>query len=136
MAAQRQTFTKPEFDLPPDLLEAQLDGSLQRRKARMLVDVWLDKIYGRIQDPDTKTTDLLDAGKALIELGDLKPKQTPVQAGTGFSITINLPGGETATLIQAGDPASLPDQAMDVPFVRLPADPLAGLPETPAWITQ
>lgn len=132
--AARQTFAQPEYDLPASLLEAQLDGSMQRRKARMLVDVWLDKVYGRIMDGDTKTTDLLDAGKALIELGDLKPKQTPQQTGTGFSITINLPGGETATLTQAGqaDPAS----TIDAPFLVLPSDPLADLPDAPAWITQ
>ena len=100
----------------------------------MLVDVWLDKVYGRIMDGDTKTTDLLDAGKALIELGDLKPKQTPTQTGTGFSITINLPGGETATLSQAGQADGL-EPTMDVPFMVLPSDPLADLPDAPAWIT-
>lgn len=134
MATQRQSFAQPEYDLPASVLEAQLDGSLQRRKARMLVDVWLDKVYGRIMDVDTKTTDLLDAGKALIELGDLKPKQVQPQQGTGFSITINLPGGETATLTQAGDGQS--DPAIDAPFVIIPSDPLADLPDAPAWITQ
>ena len=131
MATQRQTFAQPEYDLPATILEAQLDGSMQRRKARMLVDVWLDKVYGRIMDGDTKTTDLLDAGKALIELGDLKPKQTPQQTGTGFSITINLPGGDTATI----STAPTDDPSIDVPFLVLPTDPLADLPDAPAWIT-
>lgn len=130
MATQRQTFAQPEYDLPATILEAQLDGSMQRRKARMLVDVWLDKVYGRIMDGDTKTTDLLDAGKALIELGDLKPKQTPQQTGTGFSITINLPGGDTATISQEAT-----TDAIDAPFVIIPSDPLADLPEAPAYIT-
>ena len=130
MATQRQTFAQPEYDLPATILEAQLDGSMQRRKARMLVDVWLDKVYGRIMDGDTKTPDLLDAGKALIELGDLKPKQTPQQTGTGFSITINLPGGDTATISQEAT-----TDAIDAPFVIIPTDPLADLPEAPAYIT-
>jgi len=131
MATQRQSFAQPEYDLPSSVLEAQLDGSLQRRKARMLVDVWLDKVYGRIMDVDTKTTDLLDAGKALIELGDLKPKQVQPQQGTGFSITINLPGGDTATISQE----AMTD-TIDAPFVIIPSDPLADLPDAPAWITQ
>ena len=131
MATQRQTFAQPEYDLPATILEAQLDGSMQRRKARMLVDVWLDKVYGRIMDGDTKTPDLLDAGKALIELGDLKPKQTPQQTGTGFSITINLPGGDAATISTA--PAD--DPSIDAPFVIIPTDPLADLPKAPAYIT-
>ena len=130
MATQRQTFAQPEYDLPATILEAQLDGSMQRRKARMLVDVWLDKVYGRIMDGDTKTTDLLDAGKALIELGDLKPKQAPQQTGTGFSITINLPGGDTATISQEAT-----TDAIDAPFVIIPSDPLGDLPDAPAYIT-
>jgi hypothetical protein len=130
MATQRQSFAQPEYDLPASVLEAQLDGSLQRRKARMLVDVWLDKVYGRIMDVDTKTTDLLDAGKALIDLGDLKPKQVQPQQGTGFSITINLPGGDTATISQEAT-----TDTIDAPFVIIPSDPLADLPDAPAYIT-
>lgn len=130
MATQRQSFAQPEYDLPASVLEAQLDGSLQRRKARMLVDVWLDKVYGRIMDVDTKTTDLLDAGKALIELGDLKPKQVQPQQGTGFSITINLPSGDTATISQEAT-----TDAIDAPFVVIPSDPLADLPDAPTYIT-
>jgi hypothetical protein len=46
---------------------------------------------------------LLEIGKALIELGDLKPKNTATQqvTGPGFSITINIPqSGMTNNVIE------------------------------------
>lgn len=77
-----------------DILEVyRKDGSMIREKSRVLVEVWLDKIYPRLVDPDLPTSGLLEIGKALIELGDLKPKNSALQqvTGPGFSITINIP---------------------------------------------
>jgi hypothetical protein len=81
-----------------DILEVyRKDGSMIREKSRVLVEVWLDKIYPRLVDPDLPTSGLLEIGKALIELGDLKPKNTALQqvTGPGFSITINIPQSDT-----------------------------------------
>lgn len=87
-----------------DVLEVyRKDGSMIREKSRVLVEVWLDKIYPRLVDPDLPTSGLLEIGKALVELGDLKPKNTTLQqtTGPGFSITINIPqSGQTIDVIE------------------------------------
>ena len=69
------------------------DGSMIREKSRVLVEEWLDRLYPRMVDQDIPTSALLEIGKVLIDLGDLKPKKDigPVQQGPGFSITINIP---------------------------------------------
>lgn len=93
MAKQALATQNSDYNLE-DVLEAKRrDGSLIREKARVLTEDWLDKVYPRMCDPDISTTALMDIGKTLMELGDLKPKKdiTPAQTGPGFSITINIP---------------------------------------------
>lgn len=88
-----------------DVLEVyRKDGSMIREKSRVLVEVWLDKIYPRLVDPDLPTSGLLEIGKALVELGDLKPKNTTLQqnTGPGFSITINIPQSGTSQPVIEG----------------------------------
>lgn len=69
------------------------DGSMIREKAKVLVEEWLDKVYPRMMDPELPTSALMEIGKTLIELGDLKPKKdlATQNTGPGFSITINIP---------------------------------------------
>lgn len=85
-----------DYDLDEVLSTYRLDGSMLRSKSRVLLEDWIERIYPRIQDESTPTSTLLDIGKVLIELGDMKPKTNaqPVNTGPGFSITINIPQSE------------------------------------------
>ena len=91
-------MAKPDSDYNMDevLGTYRLDGSMLRSKSRVLLEDWIERIYPRMQDDTTPTSTLLDIGKTLIELGDMKPKTNsqPVQQGPGFSITINIPQAE------------------------------------------
>lgn len=91
-------MAKPDSDYNMDevLSTYRLDGSMLRSKSRVLLEDWIERIYPRMQDDTTPTSTLLDIGKTLIELGDMKPKTNsqPVQQGPGFSITINIPQAE------------------------------------------
>lgn len=82
-----------DYDLDEVLGTYRLDGSMLRSKSRVLLEDWIERIYPRLQDQTTPTSTLLDIGKVLIELGDMKPKTNaqPVNTGPGFSITINIP---------------------------------------------
>lgn len=91
-------MAKPDSDYNMDevLSTYRLDGSMLRSKSRVLLEDWIERIYPRMQDDTTPTSTLLDIGKTLIELGDMKPKTNaqPVNTGPGFSITINIPQAE------------------------------------------
>ena len=91
-------MAKPDSDYNMDevLGTYRLDGSMLRSKSRVLLEDWIERIYPRMQDDTTPTSTLLDIGKTLIELGDMKPKTNaqPVNTGPGFSITINIPQAE------------------------------------------
>ena len=91
-------MAKPDSDYNMDevLNTYRLDGSMLRSKSRVLLEDWIERIYPRMQDDTTPTSTLLDIGKTLIELGDMKPKTNaqPVNTGPGFSITINIPQAE------------------------------------------
>jgi len=82
-----------DYDLDEVLGTYRLDGSMLRSKSRVLLEDWIERIYPRLQDQTTPTSTLLDIGKVLIELGDMKPKTNtqPQNTGPGFSITINIP---------------------------------------------
>lgn len=82
-----------DYELDDVLSTYRLDGSMLKAKARVLLEDWVERIYPRIQDETTPTNTLLDIGKVLIELGDMKPKNQVTQqaSGPGFSITINIP---------------------------------------------
>jgi len=115
-----------DYDLEKALETYRKDGSLIREKARMLVEKWLDQVYPRMVSSETPTSVLLDMGKALMELGDLKPKNQPVpqQQGAGFSITINVPspnGGKPVVI--EGTLAPDPQPAVAIDFDDLPPAP-------------
>lgn len=120
-----------DYNLPDLLGTYRKDGSLIREKARVLVEDWLDRIYPRMQDPETPTSTLLAIGESLIRLGDLAPKQGAqgAPAGAGFSITINIPqqNGESITITgrAAEEPAAQP---------MLDITDFNPLPPKPQWI--
>ena len=100
------------------------DGSMIRPKARVLTEELLDKLYGRIADPDVSTSMLLDLGKFLMELGDMKPKQNaPPTQQEKFSVTNNIPQG-------AGPPINVTGvmQGDALSGVTVDGDPVIDLP--------
>lgn len=82
-----------DYDLREVLDTFRRDGSMIQGKARVLLEEWLEKLYPRMCDPEVSTGTLLDIGKLLMELGDMKPKANApqVSAGSGFSVVINIP---------------------------------------------
>ena len=99
-----------DYQLDEVLQAYRLDGSMIRGKSRALVEVWLDKLYPRMVDPNISTSGLLEVGKVLIELGDLKPKRDalPANVGPNFSISINIPQAN------GGEPIVITGHAVDV----------------------
>lgn len=81
----------PELE---DLLaQHRADGSLVRQKARMLVEQEVLTSYFEIlSDPTAPASVKLEAGKQLIALSDLSPKQAQGPVGPGMSIQFILPG--------------------------------------------
>jgi len=81
-----------DYDLREVLDTFRRDGSMIQGKARVLLEEWLEKLYPRMCDPEVSTGTLLDIGKLLMELGDMKPKAAAQPTpGAGFSITISIP---------------------------------------------
>lgn len=102
---------EPQVDpeIEDALAEMRRDGSLIREKSRLMVETWLERIYPRMVSTETPTSTLVEIGKTLIELGDLKPKKDLAVAATGpaFSITIQLPdtnGGKPITITSTTTP--------------------------------
>lgn len=89
----RKTKPNSDYEMDDVLSTYRLDGSMLRAKSRVLLEDWIERIYPRLQDDTTPTSTLLDIGRTLIELGDMKPKTNaqPQNVGPGFSITINIP---------------------------------------------
>lgn len=120
-----------DYNLPELLGTYRKDGSLIREKARVLVEDWLDRIYPRMQDPETPTSTLLAIGESLIRLGDLAPKAGAASTtpGSGFSITINIPqqNGESITITGRQAETAEPAPMLDITDFN-------PLPPKPQWI--
>jgi len=117
-----------DYQLEEVLETYRRDGSMIREKSRVLVEEWLDRVYPRMVDPDIPTSALMEIGKTLIELGDLKPKKdiTPTQTGPGFSITINIPqsdGKPPITIEGTATPVAPVGSDDDDTVEELPAPP-------------
>lgn len=121
--------TNTDYDMDEVLGTYRLDGSMLRAKSRVLLEDWIERIYPRLQDESTPTSTLLDIGKTLIELGDMKPKTNaqPQNTGPGFSITINIPQPNGQEPIVIEGVSQVIDSAED--------EGDAFLPERPAGIT-
>jgi len=119
-----------DYKLQEILETYRRDGSLIREKSRVLVETWLDQIYPRLIDPDMPTSGLLDIGKVLIELGDLKPKNSVAQqtSGPGFSITINVPSHTGAPITVIDGTATVAEENNKPPELE-DLDELSAMPE-------
>lgn len=82
-----------DYSLTQVLSTYRRDGTMIKDKARVLLENWLDRAYGRMCDPDMPSSVLLDYGKILMQLADAGPKanSAPEKPGGGFSISINIP---------------------------------------------
>ena len=109
--------TNTDYDMDEVLGTYRLDGSMLRAKSRVLLEDWIERIYPRLQDESTPTSTLLDIGKTLIELGDMKPKTNaqPQNTGPGFSITINIPQSDGKPPITIEGTATQVEEEGDVP---------------------
>ena len=119
-----------DYKLAQVLETYRRDGSMIREKSRVLVEEWLDRLYPRLIDPDLPTSGLIEIGKTLIELGDLKPKNNAVQqaSGPGFSITINIPS-QTGAPITVIDGTATVVEDKEEPEELEASDQLCGMPE-------
>lgn len=109
----------PTFKKLISVRSAELDkeGLTHRLRASMVADTTLAELHRRVKDPNTATSVLLDAYKAVTKTGGLEPRNAEVQTGTGFSITFNL----------GAKPAEQRREAIDVTpgVVRVQAAPLS-----------
>lgn len=123
-------MAKPDSDYNMDevLNTYRLDGSMLRSKSRVLLEDWIERIYPRMQDDTTPTSTLLDIGKTLIELGDMKPKTSAQSVATGptMTITINIPQSEGKKPIVIEGVSQVIDSAEDEGDAFLP-EPPAGI---------
>jgi hypothetical protein len=84
----------PVFKRVISIRTAELDkeGLTHRVRASMVADTALATLARRVVDPNTPTTVLLDAYKAVAKNAGLEPRANDVQStGAKFSIQINLP---------------------------------------------
>lgn len=85
-------------------------------KARILAEDLLGDIYLMAKDPDTPAQMRVKTLENLVEWGRLAPKQSPTEAaGSGFSVTINLGGGnrETVTISPVNSPKPVQNTIFD-----------------------
>lgn len=118
-----------DYDLREVLDVFRRDGSMIREKAKVLVEEWLEKVYPRMCDPDLPTSALMEIGKTLIELGDLKPNKNVQQGPTGpaFSITIQIPqadGKPPITIEGTPLPHTSDEDDIDNALDALPTPPI------------
>lgn len=87
-------------------------------KCRILAEDLLKDSYLMAKDPDTPAVVRAKVVENLVKWGDLEPrKSAEVQAGPGFSITINVPGALPTTSSSAGLPKA---EVIDIPKISLP----------------
>ncbi|MGZ5183589.1 MAG: hypothetical protein ACXWCO_00655 [Caldimonas sp.] len=123
-----------DYDLAEEIRAGRADGSLLRRKARLLLEAMgfphMAKVLANPNAPDSSKMDVL---KFLLELGDMKPKQAQVASGgTGLTVNISLPAGfvpgapqpnQGPTIIDiTPDPLKAPDPEppAEVPTIKIP----------------
>lgn len=96
-------------------------------KARVLAEDLLADVYLMAKDVDTPAAMRVKTLENLVEWGRLAPKQTAdVQAGPGYSITINLSGAAKSQQITLENTAKQPTSIVlpHLTAAPLPANPL------------
>lgn len=71
--------------------ELDKEGLTHKARAAMVADAALMSLAKRVVDPNTATSVLLDAYKAVAKNAGYEPKAAEVQAGSAFSVNIILP---------------------------------------------
>lgn len=81
--------------------EYERDGLSTQLKARMMYGAVLDRAFIHAMKDDASFRSIMDFLEHTATVADVKPKQQQVANGTGFSITINVPGSITAPQAQS-----------------------------------
>ena len=82
--------------VPMELLDAaKVNPEVFRPSARVMAMINLDNLFRQVQETGT-TKDMLELQAVLNKMGGMEPKEPTGAAGngSGFSITINIPGSE------------------------------------------
>lgn len=130
-----------DYELREVLDTYRRDGSMIQGKSRVLLEELLEKLYPHMCNPEASAGTILDIGKFLMELGDMKPKAAAQQqSGPGFSITISIPqadGKPPITIEGVASPSSSsefdelegspPRTALTIPLADLNRDLTEGL---------
>ena len=85
---------RPDFKAEVTKLRSEMErnGQTFRTKAHIMADKLMDDMFASAMGSDVAVKDKAAALQILTKVADLEPKATAqVQAGPGFSITINLP---------------------------------------------
>ena len=99
LAELESIMAQPYFNKQVQLKRAELEknGSLFRAKCAAMADEGLVDMWAMFSDVEAPRAHRFDIWKYLVKMGDLEPKQATVPVGSGFSITINIPGAAPVT---------------------------------------
>lgn len=105
--------------------ELKSNGAIFRAQAAAVAEEMLKEVYKKAIDPEAGFAVKMDLLKYASKLADLEPKpNAQIQAGPGFSVTINIPqvGLQPKRVIDLGG------NVVDASSIIPEEDPLAALP--------
>lgn len=117
--AENPTFKKYVSRFEADLNES---GFSTRAKSKILMQALFPTMFHMAQDDDVPAAARVKIFENFVELADEKPKNNPLAgAGSGFSITINLPGNaqngpSSVTISAPATPENTENQALEGDF--------------------
>lgn len=130
--SKNPTYKRYVKDFKAELTE---NGFSFSAKARVLAEDLLGDIYLMAKDVDTPAQMRVKTLENLVEWGRLAPKQTQNDLpGSGFSITINLPGQNGSITVGASSPTPPADSPMADVVDPPPKTVMKRLPVAPAGL--
>lgn len=122
------TLAQPQIRQRITQLKAELksNGAIFRAQCAAVAEELLVEAYKKAVDPEAGFAVKMELLKYAAKLADLEPKQNQnIQAGPGFSVTINIPqvGTQPKRVIDIGG------NVVDVNSVAKEEDPLSVLPD-------
>lgn len=89
--------------------ELKKDGTTFRMRAAHAAEDLLGDIWKKSVQPEVPLVQKLEAFRVLVKMADLEPKPSALPAGgSGFSVTISIPGSTTTITAGAPAPAAQP----------------------------
>lgn len=89
-----EIFRTPLYQREHNLWQKRIAAdskALMREQARLFAEASLKHLHARMQDPKTKTSDVINGLRTLMELGDLAPKKDDKTSG----LTVVIDFGQT-----------------------------------------